>query len=210
MKRLSAIIIIFILSLNYCSRLDIVGNDSVRAFGEVLNVLPAESDGSGGWRMAAPDNNAWFDWDNHGISMIVDAQPFIRAGLDLNKLKKSEMVSGNNIIFMLPAFNMPNQDTQSSPLEQFKKAVRFFRKYIGYHMEMDHYNITIANGNMFEWAKDIESNDKDIVFVLNPEPLIAAGVDPENVDRWVYAQVKVHIDGKPADVWKFLKPFDLK
>jgi len=37
-------------------------------------------------------------------------------------------------------------------------------------------------------------NDKDIVFVLNPEPLIAAGVDPKAVDGWVFARVPVEID----------------
>jgi hypothetical protein len=56
---------------------------------------------------------------------------------------------------------------------------------------------------------DDADQDKDIVFVLNPEPLIAAGVVPENVEGWVYAQVPVEENGKTEDVWKFLKPFDL-
>jgi hypothetical protein len=43
-------------------------------------------------------------------------------------------------------------------------------------------------------------------FVLNPEPLIAAGVDPEKAEGWIYARVPAD-DG---DVWKFLKVFDLK
>jgi len=70
---------------------------------------------------------------------------------------------------------------------------------------------------MFEWAKDMKVNwydnsnqDKDIVFVLNPEPLIAAGVDIEHVDGWAYAQVQVEENGKMEQVWKLLKPFDLK
>jgi len=54
-----------------------------------------------------------------------------------------------------------------------------------------------------------EPQNKDIVFVLNPEPLIAAGVNAERVNGWVYAQVKVDIKGKKTDVWKFLKAFDL-
>jgi hypothetical protein len=48
------------------------------------------------------------------------------------------------------------------------------------------------------------------VFVLNPEPLIAAGVDPQKVEGWAFAKVEVHMDGKPTEVDKFLKPFDLK
>ena len=48
------------------------------------------------------------------------------------------------------------------------------------------------------------------MFVLNPEPLIAAGVDPELVKGWVYTTVNVEIDGKATDVYKFLKPFNLQ
>jgi len=62
---------------------------------------------------------------------------------------------------------------------------------------------------MFEWAKDLSTNDKDIVFVLNPEPFLAAGVDPNDVEGWVFAKVPVDVDGKPAEVDKLLKPFDL-
>jgi hypothetical protein len=70
---------------------------------------------------------------------------------------------------------------------------------------------------MFEWAKDMVANgydnsvqDKDIVFVLNPEPLIAAGVDPEKVEGWACAQVPIEENGKTIQVWKLLKSFDLK
>lgn len=83
------------------------------------------------------------------------------------------------------------------------------RERLGYHAEMDHYNVNL-DGAMFEWAKDLAANDKDIVFALDPEPLIAAGADPEKVEGWTYAQVPVMRDGKAAQVWKFLKIFDLQ
>ena len=63
---------------------------------------------------------------------------------------------------------------------------------------MDHFGVKLGGGNMFEWAKDLEINvttkqaqDKDIVFVLSPEPLIAAGVDPQKVEGWLYSPVPV-------------------
>jgi hypothetical protein len=70
--------------------------------------------------------------------------------------------------------------------------------------------VNLGNGNLFEWAKDMSVNDKDIVFVLNPEPFIAAGVDPSRIEGWVFAKVTVDDpNGRPVQVDKFLKPFNL-
>ena len=63
---------------------------------------------------------------------------------------------------------------------------------------------------MFEWAKDMATNDKDIVFVLNPEPLVAAGVDPSRIAGWLFAKIPVKdASGKTVDVDKFVKPYNL-
>ena len=194
--------------LTGCSALDVIGKDAVRAFGDMLAILPAESEGDAEWRVNAPDKSAWFRWDNQGMVLGIDARPFIEAGLDPSKY---ECVNDDGtIVFLSLGFNMLDQNPQKTPLAQFEKDAGYLRKHLGYHMEMDHYNIEIGDGNMFEWAKDMGANDKDIVFVLDPAPLIAAGVNPEAVDGWAYAQVAVHIDGKPTDVWKFLKPFNLR
>jgi hypothetical protein len=63
---------------------------------------------------------------------------------------------------------------------------------------------------MFEWAKNLDTNDKDMVFVLNPSPFIAAGINPEKIEGWAFAKVTVDDEnGKPIEVDKFLKPFNL-
>jgi len=103
------------------------------------------------------------------------------------------------------------------PLAAYEQIVEKYRSSINYHTSLDHYGVKLGDGNMFEWAKDLSTNsstgenqDKDIVFVLNPEPLAAAGVDPEKVEGWVYAQVPVEENGQTTNVWKLLKPFNLK
>jgi len=69
----------------------------------------------------------------------------------------------------------------------------------------------LGDGNMFEWAKNLSANDKDIVFVLAPEPFIAAGTDPAKIDGWAFAKVTVDdANGKPVQVDKILKPFNLR
>ena len=63
---------------------------------------------------------------------------------------------------------------------------------------------------MFEWAKDMGSNDKDIVFVLNPEPFIEAGADPEAIEGWIFGKVKVmDAKGRMIEADKLLKPYNL-
>jgi poly-D-alanine transfer protein DltD len=57
----------------------------------------------------------------------------------------------------------------------------------------------------------MKTNDKDIVFVLNPQPFIDAGVDPSALESWVFAKVETMDDsGKKIEVDKFLKPFDVE
>ncbi|MDR0586735.1 MAG: hypothetical protein LBG26_05805, partial [Treponema sp.] len=90
------------------------------------------------------------------------------------------------------------------------QIVNLKREAIGYHMAMDHYGVNLGGGNLFEWAKDMAVNDKDMVFVLDPAPLIAAGVDPARVAGWIFDKVTVDDEnGKPVQVDKLLKPFDL-
>ena len=71
--------------------------------------------------------------------------------------------------------------------------------------------LPICNGNKFEWAKDLSANDKDIVFVLDPQVFTDAGVDVANVNGWIFAKVEVMDEsGNKVEVEKLLKPFNLK
>ncbi|MBL8967094.1 MAG: hypothetical protein JNG85_08795, partial [Spirochaetaceae bacterium] len=75
----------------------------------------------------------------------------------------------------------------------------------------DHYGIALGGGNMLEWAKDPAKNDKDLVLVLEPAPLAAAGLDPARVQGWAFAKVET-MDAKGAKILvdKLLRPFDLR
>ncbi len=203
------------LTLSNCSDLDVVKTDAVRAFGDILKILPAENKkgDSSEWVVSAPDSTAWFHWKSQEIQIVVDVQPFVSAGLDLSKLENG-VVNENMLVYSSP---LSGAGEQGAPLKLFEKNADFLRASLGYHPAMDHYNITSGNGNIFEWAKDLSTNgttgknqDLDIVFALNPEPLIVAGVNTEKLEGWTYTQVPVDIDGKPTKVWKILKAFNLK
>ncbi|MDR0530784.1 MAG: hypothetical protein LBG83_01790 [Oscillospiraceae bacterium] len=207
-KRLAAVLLLLLL-LSSCASLDVVRTAGLRAFDAVLEVLPPQTENEVYVSLTAPDGAAVFYFGPDGLAMSVDLAPFYAAGL------REEIFVDH--YFSLPADRMQNTTAQADPLRQFETCLDAYPKQFGYHMQMDHFNIDFGGKAMFEWAKDMKINgydnsvqDKDIVFVLNPEPFIAAGVDPEQVQGWAYAQVSVEINGKPAQVWKLLKPFDLQ
>jgi hypothetical protein len=219
------------MSLAACSQLpdlDVVGRDSVASFEKILSAIPdrvTPDEAKGGWSIEAPSETARFIWSEnysatplYDVMLELDARPFIDAGLDISKLPENYTIDGE---MLLVGTDLGDDELtyegDPAPLAAYEQLVDRYRDAIGYHTALDHYNIDLGGGNLFEWAKDFavnsatkEAQDKDIVFVLNPEPFITAGVDPETVDGWVYAPVTVDIGGKPAQVYKFLQPFDLQ
>lgn len=214
----SAVMIMF--SLSACSRLDVIGTGSVSAFEEVLGKIQAESDEiNGGWSLSAPDDTVRFIWSkdfsestSYDVMLELDAAPFINAGLDIDKLPENFMINEGKIIVGtdLGEEKLTYEDGLT-PLASYEHIVNLKRDSIGYHAMMDHYGVDLGGGNMFEWAKDMDSNDKDIVFVLNPEPFIEAGVNPEEIEGWIFAKVPTMDDnGKQIEVDKILKPFEIQ
>ena len=201
------------------SQLDVVADKSISSFESVINELPIEADSEdSSWILTAPDNSAKFLWSKdfssttvYDVKLEFDSQPFINAGLDISKLPEGA-INGDKIILGTDLSDEKlTYNGEATPLDSYKKIVEKSRDNIGYHAALDHYGIDLENGNMFEWAKDISTNDKDIVFVLNPQMFIDAGVNPQEVEGWVFAKVEtMDKDGKKIEVDKFLKPFDLK
>ena len=201
------------------SQLDVVADKSISSFESVINELPIEADSEdSSWILTAPDNSAKFLWSkdfssttDYDVKLEFDSQPFINAGLDISKLPEGAIYGDKIILGTDLSDEKSTYNGEATPLDSYKKIVEKSRDSIGYHAALDHYGIDLENGNMFEWAKDISTNDNDIVFVLNPQMFIDAGVNPQEVEGWVFAKVEtMDKDGKKIEVDKFLKPFDLK
>ena len=208
--------------------LDVVGKQSITSFETILNTIPdnvKEDEINGGWSLNAPDGSVRFIWAKdysqsplHDVMLELDAAPFVSAGLDTDKLPDNYAAyDGMLMVGTKLGTEKTVNEGEATPLAAYEQIVNKHRSFINYHMDMDHYGVKLGDDNMFEWAKNMETNtvknqnqDKDIVFALNPEPLIAAGVDPEKVEGWVYAPVSVMEGAKTLEVYKFLKPFNLK
>ena len=204
---------------------DLVGQTAITSFGEMLGALdfpPASDDADGTWVLTAPDGEAAFWWRKEDrpermfdAYICFDAEPFVNAGADPDKLpmEMKGMLNGSGKLMVGKKLSQKPLDYSGgiTPLSSFEQIVKLDRESIGYHAALDHYGVTVAPGNVFEWAKDMSKNDKDIVFVLDPKVFIDAGADPSKVDGWTYAKVPLEdARGRKFEAEKFLKPFDLK
>ena len=101
---------------------------------------------------------------------------------------------------------------ESSPAESFAGLIDANRERIGYHFQLGHFGLDLGGGNLLEWARDSIANSLDLVFVLDPEVFLRAGVDKDKVDGWVFGSVIIHdaASGRKVEVPKFLKPFNLR
>jgi len=105
----------------------------------------------------------------------IDAAPFIAAGLDPAQLPDNFIFSDGLLTVGSKWGNEQlNHNGEATPLAAYQQIVKLKRDSIGYHGALDHYGINLGGGNLFEWAKTLSANDKDIVFVLDPAPFLAA------------------------------------
>jgi len=218
---IASISLLLIGSLTACAQTDVVGKVAKTSFESVLKAIPDEvksDEMNGGWSLNAPDNSARFIWSKdysksplHDVMIELNAAPFIAAGLDVNKLPVGIAFEDKIMVGTKLGNNELKYSGEVTPLASFNQIVDLYRESIGYHEELDHYGVDLGNGNKFEWAKDMSKNEKDIVFVLNPDIFIAAGVNPDKVEGWVYASVQMKDStGKTIEVMKLLKPFNLQ
>ncbi len=129
--------------------------------------------------------------------------PFTAAGLDTAKL--GEGYKAENDTFYLVGDYGKGSGAKDNVTDALFESVKYDRSKLTYHQDLDHYGVKLPGGK-FEWAKDYNTNDKDIVFVIAAKPLADIGVDVQNIEGWVFKTMK-DTDGSDIDV--LLKPYDL-
>ena len=187
-----------------------VVDPSVVSFEALSQSIEWKSEGDK-FTLVAPDQsvslaiNKSFASEND-VVMSVDAAPFVAAGLDVSKLPEGLYVDGR----LNYVTSIEGTTTYTNVTEAFADILSIQADLVGYHAALDHYGLSLQDGNVFEWAADVNTNDKDIVFVLNPQTLIDAGTNVEAVEAWIFAEVEImQADGTMKMVPKLLKPFDL-
>ena len=213
MKKLIILAVVLIAVLAGCTAKPVVEtpvDPSVVSFEALSQSIEWKSEGDK-FTLVAPDQsvslaiNQSFASEND-VVMSVDAAPFVAAGLDVSKLPEGLYVDGR----LNYVTSIEGTTTYASVTEAFTDILSIQGDLVGYHAALDHYGLSLQDGNVFEWAADVNTNDKDIVFVLNPQTLIDAGTNVEAVEAWIFAEVEImQADGTMKMVPKLLKPFDL-
>lgn len=204
-----------------CQSLDVVGNGAVDSFSALMDAMPEQvgsNESNSYFVLPAPDGSARFFWrknyrvkTKYDVMLTFPAKPFLEAGLDVGKLPAALLAEDMIVVGAFFGEPDPAYYREATPLGAFEQIVWRNRDKIKYHVELDHFGVSLGSGHMFEWAKDMSVNDKDIVFALNPDVFIDAGVDPTQVDGWVFSKVTIMDErGKKIEADRFLKAFDVK
>ena len=208
-----------VLTLSGCRGLDVIGDYSVTDFGKMLTAAGdlASDEDAVGWSVSAPDGEARFLWSGDfsktaGNDVVVElsAQPFLDAGLDPSKLPEHIKLEGETLVFSAELGDKAPAGGETTAVAAYEQIVDQSRSHLSYHAPMGHYGIMVGEGAVLEWAQDLATNSKDLVFALDPAPFLEAGVDPAKLTGWTLAKVDtMESHSKTVQVDKLLKFFDL-
>ncbi len=213
------LLLALLISLAACTQTDVVGKASVQSFAAIAATADVKADESfSGFALTAPDGSARFllsrdfaTTNSFDAALEFPAAPFLAAGLDPSKLPDGLLATDKIVVGTDYGAQDFKDAAQTSLAAAYEELVRTNGQAIGYHKALDHYGIDLGGGNLFEWAKDMQTNDKDIVFVLDPKPFQDAGADPSAIEGWIFAKVEtMDKKGNMIEVDKLLKPFDLQ
>ncbi len=220
-KLLLAFGILSLMALPACQSPGVVARDSAASFDALVRAVPdrvTPDESIGGYALTAPDGSARFLWSKdysqgsvYDAWLETDVMPFVEAGLNTGKLPEGMVHEGTLVVGADFGNQPPGYSGEPTPQKAYEQIVKYSGDSIGYYAAPDHYGIDLGGGHMFKWAKDLQTNDKDIVFVLDPKPFLDAGVDPDKIPGWLHTKVEI-IDPKGIKVQadKLLKPFNLK
>ena len=204
MKKRTAFVVVLLMALPVLwiasGRADVVKEYGVPSFVEMTeNPRSGASVSEGVVRISGPDGQIFLLWES-GTAFQVPAGPFLEAGLDPVKLPGNIFYDDSAQTLLIG--DTPKQTRESKAEEIFSAFLRTHRLALGYHGAMDHFGVDVGGsdgvtgGGKFEWAKNPRTNDKDIVFIIDPRPLERAGLRPGEVKGWLLLDLDVTMNSK--------------
>ncbi len=194
-----------ILLLTGCEHTDVVGRYAAESLTE-LEEKGFLIQSGGTMTIAADEGKATLHIGQETIRMSFAAEPFLQAGLDRSNLPQGILLVDDNTLAV-------EAESVGFYGSDFAMTAREFifqnRDRLSFHHSMGHFSLSLGNKNGFEWAQRPESNDEDLVFVLDPQPFIEAGVDVERIAGWDCKDVQQMDGAKKYSEKKLLLSFDI-
>lgn len=222
--------VIVALSLVGCGRSETGNKESdgaLKAFNAIVKANPKNKGFHNAlqhWGLKLPANDK-FEWTKDtsankiDFAMIIEADPLIKAGLDVTKLdsnkwvyKPSEVEAGvqlpNRLI--LPYNVSDKKETSNGSEDAFRRLLKQDPMLIKYIKDEKHYMLMLGDGNSVHFTENLGSSDEDMEFVLKAEPLIKAGLDITKLEGSGFKLEVAGKDNMESDEDQLVKGYKLK
>jgi hypothetical protein len=135
------------------------------------------------------------------FAMVIPADPFIKAGVDVSKIDSKELVykpaakedgmETPNLLVKPYELSDKKQNSNGSE-DAFKRLLKVETLPVAYDGNSKNYVLQLAEGYKIAWAENKEEADNDLIFTIKAEPLVKAGLDLDKISKegWVYNKDK--------------------
>lgn len=231
MKRILSVTLssVLVLSLAACGNKEVeetVSDKGVSAFNEIVKTYPDkkgfhEEMQHWGFAMEPGEKLEWskdMSANKADFAMVIKAEPLIKAGLDVEKLDedvwifneagKDTMGMEQPAVLVLPYNISDTKLSSKNSNDSMKALLEADSDNLQYHEDNQHYVLNLGGTNEAIWTEKLGLNDKDMIFVLDAEPLITAGLDVNKLEGSGWTFKKASEADKTPD--QIIKTYDLK
>ena len=171
-------------------KLDVVANYAVKSFEDLGGRIGLSDCDKPLYNVYSPGGTEVFSY-GESVRLTADVGWFIAAGFDPDKFGGDAAVEDSHFTFISSHVRGVDVADDHNIFGTFENVLRSNRNALEYHTDHDLFELHLGDGNTFRWAKDWRTNTRGMTFVLNPESLIEAGLDTENLEGWTYANINM-------------------
>ena len=231
-KKILVILFSSILALSFagCSRTvtgSKQGDNGLKAFNDIVKAYPKNKGYHKAlqhWGFKLPSGEK-FEWtkdtsaNKADFAMVMLADPFVKAGLDVTKLDKNEWlyepaakVEGVDLPNrLIKIYNVSDKKEVSNGSEDaLRRLLKQDTKLMGYIKDEKHYMIMLGEGYAVHFAEVLGATDEDMEFALKAEPLIKAGLDVKKLEGSGFKLEPAGKDNMDSKYDQLVKGFKLK
>ncbi|GHT56382.1 hypothetical protein FACS1894109_05150 [Spirochaetia bacterium] len=205
MKKL-VLVLAAVLLLAGCNRVQTGGKESDDALAAFNAIVKANQDRKGyhdalkHWGLSLPGGSK-FEWTKDtgagpiDFAMVIPAEPFIKAGLDVKRLDntgyvfQAAKVEGGESLpdLLLHPFDVSSKKENAQGSEDaLRRILKQKNDLVEYHGDLQHFRLYLYQKGEapfeVQWTEELGLTDADITFVIPADPLTAAGLDIAKLD----------------------------